>query len=366
MDQPKISWHPASKRAYITYQKKRYYLGHWADKSLPIPKEVKLKYHTVVGQLWHLGKTEEAPPPEWSIGEMCAEYLVAVNGKLHPASYTAAALAAQKLCLLFGTTEAKTFTAGKLRKVQEHYIEKKLSRGYINSQIAWIYRIFKWAVSFDRIPAAVLVAIKTVPGIPSGTKGVREAPGVNMVPLDVVKKTLPHLFEPVRSMVKIQLMTGARPGEVRGMTWGAIDRSDKSMWIYSPKEHKTARLGKVRSIPLGPEAQAVLMLFPRLDPDAPIFDPGIATRGGPKGPPRKYNRMSYPYAIRRVCEKNKIPVWNPRQLRKLAAQRVDDILGIEHASALLGHGGIGITRRVYARSQLEKAKAATLKIEKIS
>jgi len=366
MDQPKISWHPASKRAYITYQKKRYYLGRWEDKTAPIPKEVKLKYHSVVGQLWHMGKTEEVRPAEYSIGEMCAEYLNAIKEKLHPASYAAVGLASQKLCLLFGTADANTFTAGKLRKVQEYYIEQKLSRGYINSQMGWILRIFRWAVSFDKIPPTVLVSIKTVPGISTGTKGVREAPGVNMVTLDTVKKTLPHLFEPIRSMVKIQLMTGARPGEVRAMTWGAIDRSDKSMWIYSPKEHKTARLGKVRTIPLGPEAQAVLMRFPKLDPDAPIFDPALATRGEAKGPPKKYNRLSYPYAIRRVCEKHEIPVWNPRQLRKLAAQRVDDILGIEHASALLGHGGSDITRRVYAKSQLEKAKKATLKIEKIS
>jgi integrase len=366
--QPTISWHGPSKRAYITYAKKRYYLGRWESKEQPIPKAVRLKFHAIVGQLWHLGKAEPPPNLEWSVGEMADEFLDAIKGKFSPGEYTAFELATVAMVQLFGPTPAKAFTAGKLRQIQEYLLGKELSRIYINAQVGRIVRVFKWAVSFDRLDPSVLVAVKTVPGIPPGTRGVKESPGVNMVPLATVKETLPLLPEPVKSMVMIQLLTGARPGEVRAMTWGAIDRTEP-IWIYRPVAHKTARLGKVREIPLGPAAQAVLMPFLRANPDAYVFDASNnrgANTGRPRGLNRPYHRVSYPIAVRRVCEDNGLDVWQPRQLRKLAAQRVDDALGIEWASALLGHGGSEITRRVYAKSQLEKAKEAALKIEKIS
>lgn len=66
-------------------------------------------------------------------------------------------------------------------------------------------------------------------------------------------------------MVELQALTDLRPGEVCCMTIGEIDRTGDvwlyrtdDVWLYSPAEHKTADLGKDRTIALGPREQEIL------------------------------------------------------------------------------------------------------------
>jgi hypothetical protein len=83
---------------------------------------------------------------------------------------------------------------------------------------------------------------------------VRPAKKVKPAPQADIEAILPHLNPVVRAMVQLQVLAGARPGEIRCMTTGQIDRS-VDPWIYNPTHHKTERFGTERPIPLGPRAQ---------------------------------------------------------------------------------------------------------------
>ena len=74
-------------------------------------------------------------------------------------------------------------------------------------------------------------------------------------------------------MVKVQRLTGMRPGEVVQMKPGDIDRSAE-VWVYRPERHKNEWRGQERTVPLGPKAQAALgpFLDGRAD-DKPCFSP---------------------------------------------------------------------------------------------
>lgn len=367
--QPRISWHPPSKRAYITWQGRRFYLGAWGHRDQPIPKDVQARYDSLIGQLFYLGAPEEeAIPKEITIHEISAKFLDWAEKNYTAHEYRGFLLASRALCQLHGFIAAKDFTPLKLRQVQTAFVEKKLARSQVNRSLWRVIRIFSWAISYDLIPSSILVGLQTVPGLKKGAPGTHEAPGVDSVEFDLVKVTLPHLHEPIRTMVKLQLLTGCRPGEVRLMKAGEIDTRGK-IWVYKPLHHKNAHRGKLREIPLTAPAQKILKPWiAKREPGQYLFTSWDAPSKfrDLKKKQKAYSIESYSQAIKRVCESFGLTVWQPRQLRKTIAQQVDDLLGIEHSAALAGHSGIEITRRVYAKSQLEKAKEAAKKIEKNS
>ena len=80
-----------------------------------------------------------------------------------------------------------------------------------------------------------------------------------------------------QAMVRLQRLTGMRPGEVRQMRACDIDCSFEE-WIYIPWEHKTEHHGLPRMICLEPRCQAILTY--RMDrenePQRWLFSPNEA------------------------------------------------------------------------------------------
>jgi hypothetical protein len=62
----------------------------------------------------------------------------------------------------------------------------------------------------------VYQALRAVPGLPKGRGAARETDPVTPPPEGHVEAALPFLRPPVAAMVKLQLYTGMRPGEVSG------------------------------------------------------------------------------------------------------------------------------------------------------
>jgi integrase len=123
------------------------------------------------------------------------------------------------------------------------------------------------------VPASVHHALVTFSGLRAGRSEARESEPVRPVPDDVVEATVAHLSPTVAAMVRLQRLTGARPGEICSMKVGEIDHS-MPIWTYTPHRHKTTHHGYNRIIHLGPRAQAVLRPFlNKLDPAAHVFSP---------------------------------------------------------------------------------------------
>jgi integrase len=304
---------------------------------------------------------------------------------------------------LSALSPARDFGPLALRAVRDEMVRSGLARTSVNARVNRIRRVFKWAASVELVPVAVVQALATVAGLQKGRTGARETDPVAPVAVDVVERTLPFLSRPVAALVRLQLLTGMRPGEACSMTGRDLTPGEEA-WIYRPESHKTAWRGKSREVPLGPKAVELIRGFLKPDPDAFLFSPAdavaeqVARRAaGRKSRPtpsersrrsvapgsghnRRYNRASYRNAILRACDRafphpsitkaRGKPLtdeeqaeleswrgthrWHPNQLRHTVATEVRARFGLEASQVVLGHARADVTQ-VYAERDLAKA-----------
>jgi integrase len=277
---------------------------------------------------------------------------------------------------------AEQFGPKLLKQVRDKMVAADLSRCYVNKQVARVVRMFKWAVSEELIPAATYQSLRTVEGLKRGRSRAKDAGPVHSVPVEVVEATLPHLPPLVADMVRLQLLTGMRSGELVQLRPCDVDRSGE-VWWYTPPDHKTAHLGKRRSVAIGPQAQAVLRKYLARGADMACFRPcdseakRQAARAAARTTPlscgnrpgthrvdepsrcagQQYTTASYRRAIARAAKKAGVPDWHPHQLRHTAATVARREFSLDHVQAVLGHSHAAITE-VYA--ELDRAKAAAV------
>lgn len=215
-------------------------------------------------------------------------------------------------------------------------------------------------------------------------------------------------------MVRVQVLTGMRPGEVTIMRGCDLDTSGR-VWVYRPASHKTEHHSRERMIYMGPKAQDVLRPLLNRDLQAYLFSPaeadaerrqvrhlarktplscgnrpGLRSRGRPRKAYRdRYTTNTYYRAIQYACERAFPPPaplaryenetrsqwkkrlnekqrkelkawrrdhsWHPHQLRHNAATRLRKEFGIEAARVVLGHRSAGVTE-IYA--EIDHLRAA--------
>jgi integrase len=295
---------------------------------------------------------------------------------------------------LYGMTSASQFGPKALRAIQHNLIGKNQSRYYINDQVDEIKRMFKWGASMELLPVTVYQALATVPGLKRGRTEARETAPILPVDDAVVEATMPNLPLVVADMVRLQKLTGARPGEICQLRPMDVNRIGE-VWEYHPASHKTEHHGKSRIIYIGPQAQAVLLpYFDRAD-NAYCFSPAESeekrhqeqrakriTRVQPsqqhrrkvkpkRAPRSSYDKNAFRLAITRAVKKaNKkiledakemgidnpvlVPHWHPNQLRHSAATMIRRDYGLEAAQVILGHSKADVTQ-IYAERDSAKA-----------
>lgn len=180
----------------------------------------------------------------------------------------------------------------------------------------------------------------------------------------------PHASPPVWAMVQLQILTGARSGEITAMRGCDLNTSGR-VWEYVPASHKTQHHGKRRMIFLGPKAQAIVREFLQTDLSAYLFSPkdGRArfvaatyradakpAGKGKRAPGERYTPSTYANAIKRACAKAEIPHWHPHQLRHSAATASRRAADLDTARTVLGHSSLNVAE-IYAEADLAKARA---------
>jgi integrase len=232
-------------------------------------------------------------------------------------------------------------------------------------------------------------------------------PPVKPVPLDRVQAIQPYVKPPVWAMIQVQLLTGARPGEVLIMRGCDLATADE-VWAYVPASHKTEHQGRGRTIFIGPKAQAVIRPFLKPEPQAYLFSPRDVCkvrRVGTRQPGARYNRNAYRNAILRACEQafgmpkelRRIPrgltktekrlppadqeriladreelrakarawrqanCWHPHQLRHNAGTNVRREADLDTARTVMGQGSLNVAE-IYAERDLETARKIIAKI----
>jgi len=173
---------------------------------------------------------------------------------------------------LYGHTLVRDFGPLALKAIRGKLITSGLCRKVINVRVYRIRHIFKWGMGEQLVPPEVFTALTAVSGLQKGRTEAPDRPAVGPVSEAQVAAVLPHLRPAVGAMVRVQLLTGMRPGEICRLRPADIDTSGP-VWVYHPAVHKNAHRGKGRAIAIGPKAQLILMEFAPEDPAGYYFSP---------------------------------------------------------------------------------------------
>ncbi len=188
----------------------------------------------------------------------------------------------------YGTADAGWFGPNALRIVRESMVRgspegprprQPLCRRTANARVGHIIRMYRWAASREMVPAQVYQALQTLPPLKRGRCGAVEHPPVGPVTQEAVDAVKPFVSRQVAALIDLQLLTGARPGELLALRAAELDTSDGEVWCYRPRDHKNEHRGIERVIRFGPKARAVLAPFLADRPlDAYLFSPAEAER----------------------------------------------------------------------------------------
>ncbi len=364
---PALHRHKASNRARVSWKGRHIYFGAWGA------PETEEAYRRWAAELVSGGAhTPTRPGAEMLISELAALYLEHCR-RYYPETSTMHPIllnATERLVGLYGSTQAAKFGPRALRAVRATWLEDALSRNTVNKYVGCIKRMFRWAAEMEHIDAAVYQALSTLTNLHRKRSTARETRPIEPVPEAHLEAVLAIAPRVIGDMIRVQTLSGARPGEVCALRRGDIDTTG-DVWIATIREHKGSWRddAKPRLVPFGPRAQALLKPYLLRPDDAYIFDPreSIAEKPAAKGrrregqpdTPRKtdrtvrdhYDTSSYRRAINRLCDRAGLKPadrWNPNQLRKLAATKARERFGLDAAQVLLGHASADITQ-VYAR-----------------
>jgi len=274
------------------------------------------------------------------------------------------------VCELFGDISADSFDLECLELIQTALIKKgTLCRKTINVRIRAIIHVFLWGARRRLVKFKTYEKLRIIESIAIGKRGTFDHPRVKAVPRSVVEATLPFLTPTVADMVRLQLLTGARPEEIRIMRPVDLERVENGLWRYHPSHDKTSWArgeGERKEIPIGPKGIDIIIrnsLDLPTDSDKYVFRPEESfrdriandaqkrqTKITPSQLKRKQERAKNPRkfkpffdswayykAVSRACKKAGVPHWTPYQLRHLAATETVERHGWRKAQLLLGH-----------------------------
>jgi integrase len=171
-------------------------------------------------------------------------------------------------------------------------------RASVNKHLHRIRSVFRWGVSMQLVPPSVWEALRSVDAIRKGHSiGTRESTRVLPADPRAVAVVLRRVQATIAALIRLQWLTGMRPGEAVQMRAGDIQRTGK-VWIYRPGSHKTEHHDITREVMIGPRAQRVLAPFLSLDRAAYLF---VGAKKRSKNAVPHITEAAYCRAITRAC-----------------------------------------------------------------
>jgi integrase len=391
---PRLCIHSGTQRYYIKIQGRRIYLGKVGG-----PEAEQRAEAERLRILRELATGAPARPPaaaEVTVNVLLVAYMEHVDEYYRlpdgqpSGEVVQIDLAIKPLQRLHGSTPVTEFGPLCLEAVQramiDHSWKNELERAQakktgwcrklINAQVNRIRRLFKWGVSRGLVPAEVHHALTTLAPLRRHRSAARETAEVPPAPEAAVEAVRARVSPTVRAMIDLQLLTGARPGEVCRLRGRDIDRTGAlvsellgvpfdgvgRVWAYLPgytsggstaapsQRHKTAHHGHIRIVPIGPRAQELLAPWlAGLDPEEYVFSPARAAaarqalrrqarqtprylsqlqRGARPAPKRqpgpRYLISSYAHAIEQAC------LGRPARPKKRGRAALPEIPAVPH------------------------------------
>jgi integrase len=426
---PQLTHHKATGRARVRLNGQDHYCGKWGS------RDARRKYDWLIAQWQEGGCRPLRQLKPLTIVELAAAYLIQAkhdcrrpDGSLSGA-YKRIVRELRPLLKLCGRETASEFGTSALKAYRRWLLDGNVgtdrpgrwSRTTINHGIGTVRRMFRFGGESELVDPAVYAKLKLVRDLRAGQSDAAEPREVQPVAPARVAALEPFVSPTIWAMIRLQQLTGARPGEVCGLTRGEIDTAG-DVWVATLRQHKTAHRGRRRTILIGPEARAVIEPYLKPDLAAPLFSPaaaeaerraqrhaqrrtpltcgnrpGASRKTNPKRRPgQRYTTDSYREAIARACDKAFPPPaalarregesaaawlarlspeqrqdlaswrrahrWHPHQIRHSFATRVRRECDVEMAAVLLGHSSAALTDAVYAQRDLGRARALVAKI----
>ncbi|OHB52389.1 MAG: hypothetical protein A2Y12_06745 [Planctomycetes bacterium GWF2_42_9] len=310
--------------------------------------------------------------------------------------------------------KAADFTPRRFQEAIDKMLKptEPLSLRTVNGRIGIIRQMYTWAAQREYITREVAFGLTLVKNVEARTKGVKAAAMRGDVEIKHVKLTLPYLSSVLQAVIKVQLLTAARPSEILNMRPEDIDQTGVT-WFYTPTKkgtrdplHKNAwrndekKFG--RKLALNNQAQAILAPYIKASRiDEYLFRPAAAVeeirsnrtrnrktphifgnRPGEKCKGTEALRLSdhydshvYNVAVRRAVKKlnedrkaadlKAIPNWTPYQIRHTTATILreatgDNDRGLTMIQTLLGDQSIQMAERYSHRKKRLAAETANI------
>ncbi|MCE5277147.1 MAG: site-specific integrase [Planctomycetaceae bacterium] len=290
----------------------------------------------------------------------------------------------------FRTLPVADFDATALEAIRDRMIEEDYALNTINGRVKIIRRAFRWLAKRKIAPWSAYHSLTTLePLQPRGrtekhvsgpVKFARETTPVRPADESDVLTAAGYAGPVVGAMMRLQLLTGMRSGELVIMRAQDIDSSGK-VWAYRPLHHKGTARGLSRVVALGPRAKKLLRPLLKNSGEY-LFSPQAATRerfatwrAARKSPVQpsqitrkkerpalapgpRYTTETYAQAVRYAIKAARkagqtVGDFSPHQIRHAMGTRVRGQLGPEAAQAALGHRHLK-TMEIYAALTWQK------------
>lgn len=385
---PKLSKKTVSGKTYavVTVAGRTHFLGTWNTRA------AHAEYDRVVAEWLASGRPSRPEPAaeDATITDLCAAFWKWAKGYYNATTADHYRRVLKALRATYGQTLTADFSPLALKALRDEFVRGGATRNYANQFARQIKFVFKWGVSEDLVPPDVLARLNAVAGLRKGKTDARESTPVPPVDLDVFEATIAYLPGTLADLLRLQLLTGARPGEIAELKPGLVDTAGE-IWEYRPARHKTEHHGRSRIIFIGPKGQDVLRPYLLRPADQRCFRPvdsekkrrrertvarktpescgntvGTNRKMRPKRKPGEaYGKDAINRAVRRAVERlnadrakdglEPVERWSPNQLRHSAATLLRKEFGLEAAQVILGHSRADVTQ-VYAERDAAKAR----------
>lgn len=372
----------SSGQARVTIDAKDHLLGPYNS------RESRAKYRELIQQYLSKKPDQKICKGDGSIAYCLVAYLDYAKTYYRASREFANLRHSLKAVVEFQNQKATEFGPKLFKQIRQHWIDRQVSRQFVNKAMSHVRRWVKWCVSEELMLAEIYQAITCVEPLKAGRTQLPEAKRVRPIDLAIVDKTIEQMPEVVADMVRLQRITAARPAEICAITPSMIDRS-KDVWEIHYSEHKTAWRGRSRIVYVGCQGQEILRKYLLRDPSQACFSPREAMEqrradaaAKRKTPPNQGNRRGYTtrsraghkiyevadcydtttyrQAIQYACTKAKVETWSPNQLRHTRSTEIRKQFGLEASQVILGHAKCDVTQ-IYAEADRELAIAVVRK-----
>jgi len=338
---PKLCRHRGRNLGYVRLGGRQIYLGPWGD------SETEAAYRRVLAE-WAGGAPGGGHAArQVTVVEVVSAFLCWARRYYSRSEYQRCVAALRPVAELYGRTIAEEFGQTALKAVRQSLVEQRYALATVRAYQRIIVRAWRWAAEEGLVSTDAHARLAVVRGLRAGRSEAHEPEPRQPIPREQIDAVVAEVSGSVAGLIRLQLATAARPGEVVGrLRLADMDRS-QSVWTLRLAAHKTRHHGHGRTLFFGPYAQAQLLRAAEGDEERLLFAPPRTVSGYRQAIVRAIERIRNRFSTE--DERKQVLQWSPHHLRHTAATELRQRYAPDQVQLLLGHRSLSTTE-VYAHA----------------